>query len=387
MRWAARPWGWISGKEGMDPSLGEDVVNDALSLMAVPGILKYKAQINTTGNCSDVCYVPSVNRMYALDYTNAQIRVYNATTFALVTSIAMTAADNPQSIVYSSTTDRLYVTAYGANVVRIYNPNTNALVSSVAVGTNPKNATWCSNTNQVAVCNYASSNVSWVDCATAAVTATTAVSANPQCFTRNAYLTRADVLAATGAVITADYVIVSSLTTGRVDVIDASTKAIWNFNAMTLAGGGGYPSVYVNGAAFCIMDARAYVPWNFNASWAKHQPFLNSPFDSLASFGCVGWPTPTQFFYDSTRRLMFGRIAAGVGGNKFRYAFFTPEPVESGVLPFGTNPPVLLAEFGPGTGGTPANAPNGDNAGATVDTTTGNIWTVLTGNIMEVVGA
>lgn len=96
------------------------------------------------GNINSPIYIDYLNEVWVSDSVNDEIQRFDASTYAILTPIALTPGDTPLGMIYfGGGLDKVYVALGGANDVAIIDTNT-LVVSSItgAVGFRPSSFTW-----------------------------------------------------------------------------------------------------------------------------------------------------------------------------------------------------------------------------------------------------
>ena len=120
---------------------------------------------------SGICYVPTLDNLYVTNQTNGSISVISASTNTVTSTISLSAGSTPGAIQYCPASNCLYANDYANNRVNIYNLVSGA-IANPAVGANPYDVQFCPTNNFIYVANQSPQTVSIIDSATAAVVKT-----------------------------------------------------------------------------------------------------------------------------------------------------------------------------------------------------------------------
>jgi hypothetical protein len=128
-----------------------------------------------TASITTMEYDATRNRIYAGDSTTGIVTVFDAATFASITTIA-TGATTLGRIVVAENVGKYYVTDTGADAVIVINSFTNAIVATVALvaGDLPKQCTYNPNNNKVYVSAFGNSFVRVISSTTDSLTTSVA---------------------------------------------------------------------------------------------------------------------------------------------------------------------------------------------------------------------
>lgn len=349
---------------------------------AIPGRLKLKGTPATTSAARCICYDATNDRMY-IGCSDDKVRVYNASTLALQTTINLTAADSPTTIACSPTSAKVFVgTAAG---VRVISTASNTVTATIATGSQAHVMWWDSVLNMLLAMPY-NGNIDWINCSTNAITSSSVSGFSNQINYANppGCTSASDAVAGLG--IAYGLVLMMNVDTNRIGCLRTDTRS---FIVGPVADGGlaAYSPVMFYSAGYSGRSRRARVSFYVNSA-----SFATGP-DSVATYVKGDLSTRTYdiqgggaavCLWDDVRRGWWGRSVALIGG--VVTWMFTPEvddPIGSGGGATTVAPPTVRIGI---PGHTTLSGGPGYAQQLAINPTTGDLWFCLSNNTLEVVG-
>jgi len=155
---------------------------------------------------------PDGSKLYVVSESIAAVRVFNATTHAVITNIPFTTGEDP-GVFTTPDGQRVIATNEDNNCITIINASTNTVITTLVVGSGPHNGTASLDSQFAYIPNGGSGTVSVVNLTSNSVVKTITVGNSP----RNAATTK------DGA-----FIYVNNLGSGTVSVIDTTTNTVSN---------------------------------------------------------------------------------------------------------------------------------------------------------------